>query len=369
MSVSDETFMRVALTLARRALGRAWPNPGVGAVLVAPGGDPETVARGWTMPGGRPHAERMALERAGTAAQGCTLYVTLEPCAHHGQAPPCTDAIIAAGVKRVVCAIEDPDPRVAGEGLAQLKNAGIEAATGVLEAEARHTVLGHILRITRNRPAVQLKLSVGSDGLVPAGDGAPVWATGEPARDRGHLMRARADAILVGRGTAETDDPALTCRLPGLDERSPVRIVLDSRLSLLLTSKLVSGAQTTPLWVLCGPGADSGKAGKLVAKGAEVVEVQATGDGLNLGDALAKIAEKGVTRLLVEGGPRVAHAFLEAGFVDEAAIFEGATPVGASGLKPFVTEGLARLREAEDYSVVETRRLGADTLTVYRRSE
>ena len=218
--------MAIAARLAERGLGSTAPNPAVGAVVVEPSTG-IVLGRGWTQPGGRPHAEPEALARAGARAAGATLYVTLEPCSHFGKTPPCVDTIIAAGVKRVVCGIEDPDPRVAGRGIARLRDAGIEVVRGVLRERCHSITLGHILRVTERRPFVQLKMAVDAEGNVPRGGGGqPTWVTGALSRARGHLLRARADAILIGHGTLIDDNPELTCRLPGLAARSPVRVVL-----------------------------------------------------------------------------------------------------------------------------------------------
>ena len=225
-------MMSVALTMARRALGTVAPNPAVGAV-VADTETGELIARGMTQPGGRPHAETEALKRAGDRARGKTVYVTLEPCAHFGKTPPCADALISSGVKRVVVGIEDPDSRTAGQGIARLRAAGIEVETGLMADEARWVTLGHILRVTEQRPFVQLKLALAADGSLPRGhDGKPAWVTSPEARARGHLMRAKADAILVGSGTVRDDDPELTCRLPGLEAQSPIRVVLSRDLDV-----------------------------------------------------------------------------------------------------------------------------------------
>src|ERR1700691_1530903 len=227
--------MALALTLGRRGLGRTWPHPAVGAVIVKNG---MIVGRGWTQPGGRPHAEVEALRRAGAAARGATMYVTLEPCSHHGKTPPCADAIIAAGIARVVSALEDPNPEVAGAGHARLRAAGIAVEVGLGAAEARRAHAGHIRRMRDGRPHVLLKLAVSADGKAGAAGRRPLAITGEPARERVHLMRAQSDAIMIGIGTALADDPLLTCRLPRMEKDSPVRVVLDGELRLPVGSRL-----------------------------------------------------------------------------------------------------------------------------------
>lgn len=367
MTVRDESFMRLALAMARRGLGRTWPNPSVGAVLVS--GDGETVlSRGWTMPGGAPHAETVALERAGDLASGATLYITLEPCAHHGRTPPCAEAIVAAGVSRVVCGTGDANPQVAGKGFEILRAAGLEVVTGVLEDEARGMVHGHLLRVSEGRPEVTLKLATGADGLVAPGDGAPVWVTGEQARARAHLLRARADAILAGRGTIEADDPELTCRLPGMADRSPVRVILDSALATTRTAKILQDTSIAPVWILCAGNAPARRREALIVAGAQIVPVETGEDGrLDIAKALQALGGRGITRLLVEGGPSVARSFLESGLVDCAVLFRGGELVGGGGLIPFVVRGLELIEEAENFRLMERRRVGGDLMQIFEK--
>jgi diaminohydroxyphosphoribosylaminopyrimidine deaminase/5-amino-6-(5-phosphoribosylamino)uracil reductase len=366
MTLSDSDHMAQALMLARRALGQTWPNPAVGAVIVEPGG--EIVGRGQTAPGGRPHAEAVALERAGRRAKGSTLYVTLEPCAHSGRGAPCADAIARAGIARVVVGLRDPDPRTAGDGFARLRDAGIEVVEGVLQDEALAVTLGHVLRITEARPEVTLKLAVGSDGLVPRGEGGiPTWVTGEAARAHAHLLRARADAILVGRGTVVADNPSLTCRLPGMECRSPVRVVLDRFLRTPLTSRLFED-EMVPVWFVCAADEDLPQSKDFQERGAEIIPVDIDSDGLPvIKETMEQLALRGITRLLVEGGPSVAHVFLAADLIDEAVIYQGPKPAGTDGLLPFVTEGLDRLAEAGHFNLVQTRTFGWDRMTMWRR--
>ena len=364
MSASDEHHMAQALQLARRGLGLTWPNPSVGALVVAPTGD--IVSRGWTAPGGRPHAEAIALEKAGRAARGATLYVTLEPCAHAGgRGPACADLIASAGPARAVIALRDPDPRTGGRGLERLAASGIEVTEGVLAPEATEVALGHILRVTEGRPAVTLKLAVGADGLIPKGNGAPAWVTGPDARAHGHLLRARHDAILVGRGTVLADNPSLTCRLPGMSCRSPVRVVLDRRLRTPPEARLFDDLMV-PVWLVCAdenqPAADA-----LHERGAEIVPVSVDDHGLlAVHDALETLANRGITRVLVEGGPSVARAFLDADLVDEAVIYQGAKTVG-DGIMPFVSEGLDRVIASGHFTRLDARSFGPDRMTLWRR--
>src|SRR6188472_3677360 len=278
---ADRRFMELALALGRRGQGRTWPNPAVGAVIVKDG---VIVGRGWTQPGGRPHGEPEALRRAGEAARGATLYVTLEPCSHVGKSPPCADAVIAAGIKRVVSAIEDPNPEVAGQGHARLRAAGISVDIGLGAAEAARDDAGHFRRVRDKRPHVILKLAVSADDKIGAVGHKPVAITGEAAKTRVHLLRAQCDAILVGIGTVLADDPMLTCRLPDMEARSPVRVVLDRALRLPGTSRLVHSARQTPLWVMTSDFAEAPAAMKLGAAGAQVMRVAATAQppGLDL---------------------------------------------------------------------------------------
>src|ERR1700735_2492094 len=262
--------MELALSLGRRGFGRTWPNPAVGALIVKDG---VIVGRGWTQPGGRPHAEVEALRRAGPAARGATLYVTLEPCSHFGKSPPCADAVIAAGISRVVSAIEDPNPEVAGQGHARLRAAGIMVDIGLCGAEAAHDHAGHFRRVRDKRPHVILKLAVSADDKIGAAGHKPVAITGEDARARVHLLRAHCDAILVGIATVRADDPLLTCRLPGMEPRSPVRVVLDRGLRISGSSKLVHSARETPLWVMTSDLSEAPAAMKLGAAGAHVMRV------------------------------------------------------------------------------------------------
>jgi diaminohydroxyphosphoribosylaminopyrimidine deaminase/5-amino-6-(5-phosphoribosylamino)uracil reductase len=366
MSLSDEDHMAQALQLARRGLGQTWPNPSVGAIVVAPGG--EVLARGWTAPGGRPHAEAIALERAGYSARGATLYVTLEPCAHaDGSGPACAEMVAAARPARAVIALRDPDPRTSGRGIERLVAAGIDVTDGVLEEEAKAVTLGHILRVTEERAAVTLKLAVGADGLIPRGNGAPVWVTGPDARAHGHLLRARHDAILVGRGTILADDPTLTCRLPGMSCRSPVRVVLDRRLRTPPDARLFDDLMV-PVWLVCSGDEEHPNTDALQDRGAEIVSVPVDDHGLlAVRDALETLASRGITRVLVEGGPSVARAFLDADLIDEAVIYQGSKPVGPGGLLPFVGDGLDRVTASGHFIEIETRFFGPDRMSWWRR--
>jgi diaminohydroxyphosphoribosylaminopyrimidine deaminase / 5-amino-6-(5-phosphoribosylamino)uracil reductase len=353
--------MDLALALGRRGLGRTWPNPAVGAMIVKDG---FIVGRGWTQPGGRPHAEVEALRRAGAAAHGATLYVTLEPCSHFGKSPPCADAIVAAGVARVVSALEDPNPEVAGRGHARLRDAGIAVEVGVGAAQARRDHAGHIRRVRDGRPHVMLKLALSADGKVAAAGRRPVPITGEAARQRVHLIRAQSDAILIGIGTALADDPMLTVRLPGMSGYSLVRVVLDSALRLPLGSRLVKSAREVPVSLIAGIEAPRSAEESLRAHGVDVCRVAANGARLDLAAVLKLLADRGITRLLVEGGPTVAAALLAADLVDEAMLFRSPKSVGADGVEAFDQADAAALSRLR---LTEAEQIGPDRLELYLR--
>ena len=366
MTASDQDHMAQAIALARRGLGTTWPNPSVGCVVVSPDG--EIAGRGWTAPGGRPHAEAVALERAGERAAGSTLYVTLEPCAHEGRGSACTDTIIRAKPARVIIGIRDPDPRTAGDGIRRIVAAGIEVREGILAEEALEVTLGHVLRLTQGRPAVTLKLAVGSDGLVPRGeDGSPNWVTGERSRAHAHLLRARSDAILVGRGTVVADNPSLTCRLPGMDCRSPVRVVLDRKLRTPPDARLFDD-EMVPVWIVCAEGEEQGDAEALHMRGAEIIPVGTDDHGhVSIEEALDQLARRGITRLLVEGGPSVARVLLDADLIDEAVIYQGEKPAGAEGILPFVSAGLDPITASGHFTRQASRAFGPDRMTSWQR--
>ncbi len=365
---ADRRFMELALTLGRRGQGRTWPNPAVGAVVVKDG---VIVGRGWTQPGGRPHAEPEALRRAGEAARGATLYVTLEPCSHVGKSPPCADAIMAAGIARVVSAIEDPNPEVAGQGHARLRAAGITVDIGLGALEAGHDHAGHFRRVRDKRPHVILKLAVSSDDKIGAAGRKPVAISGEAAKARVHLLRAQCDAILVGIGTVLADDPLLTCRLPGMEPQSPVRVVLDRSLRIPGTSKLVHSARETPLWVMTSNLSEAPAAMKLGAAGAHVIRVATTATpppGLDLAAVLHALSEKGITRLLVEGGARVASSFVAAGMVDEVWLLRGPDAVGTDGIAALDALPLTAITQSPAFKRSASETLQEDTLTIYERT-
>jgi diaminohydroxyphosphoribosylaminopyrimidine deaminase / 5-amino-6-(5-phosphoribosylamino)uracil reductase len=359
---SDARFMALALRLGERALGRAWPNPAVGCVVVRDG---RIVGRGWTQPGGRPHAEVEALRRAGQRALGATAYVGLEPCAHYGRTPPCTMALLHAGIRRVVVATTDPDPRVDGKGLAQLRQAGVEVGEGVLRTEAEALNAGFFLCIRQGRPLVTLKVATSLDARIATRTGASRWITGEQARARGHLLRACHDAILIGSGTALADDPLLTCRLPGREGCSPVRVVMDGRARLPLDSILVRTARDVPTWVITRRRPPAAAAA-LQAAGVRVMEVEADGEGRpQPAAALAALAAVGITRVLVEGGAALAGALLAARLVDRLVWFQAPLLIGGDGLPAVPALGIEALDRALRLSPVAESVLAGERVLTY----
>ena len=360
----DERMMRVALGLAERGLGRVAPNPSVGCLIVQESDEGgQIVGRGWTQPSGRPHAETEALTRAGAAAKGATAYVTLEPCAHTGKTPPCAQALIDAGIARVVSALKDPDPRVAGEGYKMVEAAGIEVVDGVLEAEAARLNEGFLTRVIKGRPMVSVKLASSLDGRSATHTGHSQWITGERARNRAHLMRARTDAIMVGSATAIVDDPDLTCRLSGLGDRSPRRIIADGRLRLPLTSKLVRSAGNVPVWILTLPGGDDARRQAFLDCGVVLIDVPATAEGtMDMSVALSLLGERGITRLMVEGGSRLVSSLMRAELVDRLDWFQAPKLIGGDGYPALAGLGINTVDEAPEFELLEVLSLGEDTL-------
>ncbi len=359
----DRRHMAHALGLARRGLGRVWPNPAVGCVIVKDG---RIVGRGFTQLGGRPHAETVALAGAGAAARGATAYVTLEPCAHHGQTPPCAEALVAAGVVRVVTALQDPDPRVAGQGHAILRAAGLEVTEGVLGAEAEALQRGFLTRVSQGRPMVTLKLAMSIDGRIATASGESRWITGPEARARVHAMRASHDAVLVGAGTARADDPSLTVRGLGVAHQ-PVRIVAARSLDLPVEGMLGQTARDVPVWLIHGPSAPAGARSEWTEAGARLIKVAEAAGGLNPKAMLSALGAAGLTRVLCEGGGQLAAAFLDARLVDEVAVFGAGLALGADGRPAVGDLGLSVLTDAQRFRLAQCETVGADTFTLWVR--
>lgn len=355
--------MRSALALARRGLGSTWPNPSVGCVVVRDG---RVVGRGRTGDGGRPHAEIVALAQAGADARGATAYVTLEPCSHHGRTPPCADALVTAGIARVVVATTDPDPRVDGRGLRRLGAAGVAVEGGVLRPDGVELLAGFAKRVTEGRPLVTLKLATTLDGRIATSGGESKWITGPQARRAAHAMRGRHDAVLVGIGTALADDPDLTCRIPGFRTVPLVRVVLDSGLRLPAECRLARTANEAPTWVLHAPDAHPERQAALAAAGCKLFAVPRSGASLDPCAALRTLGREGLTRVLVEGGSEVAASLLRAGLADRIAWFHAPFLIGGDGTAAVASLGGARLSELARYRRDRVGTCGADLLTQLR---
>lgn len=363
---SDANWMRVALGLATRGLGRVWPNPAVGCVIVAEG---RAVGRGWTQPGGRPHAEAMALAAAGPAAQGATAYVTLEPCAHEGRGGPCADALVAAGVARVVAPLVDPDPRTDGRGFHRLSEAGVEVVTGCLTEEAAAVNAGFLSRVTRGRPRVTLKLATSLDGRIATGSGESRWITGPLARREVHLMRARSDAVLVGAGTARSDDPRLDVRELGLSEVQPVRVVVTGELALPRSGHLGQTAREAPLWLVHHADASEQRRKAWIDCGAELIEAPFQADGLmDLSGMFQRLGDRGLTRVLCEGGGRLSGALIAADLVDEIVTYTAGLALGEEAVPAIGAMNVGALALAPRFRLVEQRRVGGDLRATWIRA-
>ena len=356
--------MRVAVAIGRRALGNAWPNPAVGCVIVRDG---VAVGRGWTAPGGRPHAETEALARARTAARGATAYVTLEPCSHTGQTPPCADALIEAGIARCLIARRDPDPRVDGGGIDRLGAADIAVEVGLCADEAEEGLSGFLTRVRHGRPAVTLKLASTLDGRIATRSGESRWITGEAARRSAHMLRARHDAILVGAGTAREDNPSLTCRLPGLEDRSPVRVVVEGRRPIPATHTLIADAARIPTWTMVAESLAAERKEAYRGSGVEIEAVEPdAAENVDLAAALGVLGGKGITSVLVEGGGRIAAALLRAGLVDRLVWYRAGLAIGADGLPAIGELGVDALDAAPHFEKIASRPVGDDVEEIYR---
>lgn len=368
-SQTDNRFMAAAERLAWRGVGRVWPNPAVAALIVRTdeAGRQNVVGRGVTSYPGMAHAEVNALRLAGNQARGATCYVTLEPCSHYGRTPPCSMALIEAGVKRVVIGIADPNPRVAGRGVKMLEDAGIEVVIGVRKAAIRNFYRGFALRQLENRPSVFLKLAVSRDGFIGRRGEGQIRISCPVSMRRVHGFRAASDAILVGSGTALADDPQLTCRLPGLADSSPVRVVIDRLARLPLASHLVRSCVDVPVWLVCANDADPGKAADLAQAGVNVIKVPAHADGIDPQVILSALATRGITRVMVEGGARMASSFLKAGLVDDLCVVTGDVEIGPGGIPALHDLDLATVIADPGFRRVSAGRFGANRYTYLTR--
>ncbi len=363
--MEDKSHMRAALALGRRGLGSTWPNPSVGCVIVTGG---RVVGRAVTADGGRPHAETLALAMAGTTARGGTAYVTLEPCSHHGQTPPCADALVAAGIARVVVGVRDCDPLVSGAGIARLQAAGVEVVVGVLQDAADELASGFFQRVRHQRPLVTLKLASTLDGRIATRTGESQWISGGQSRRAAHALRGRSDAVLVGVGTVLADNPDLTCRIEGYRRRPVVRVVADSRLRTGLTSRVVSTARVVPTWLLARADANPARAKALAGCGAMVLDVPPAAVGVDLAAGLRVLAARGITRLLVEGGGQLAASLLRAGLVDRLAWFHAPTVMGGDGWPAAQAFGVEVLAAMPRFVRQAATPMGDDMLTLFRRA-
>ncbi|WP_367195327.1 bifunctional diaminohydroxyphosphoribosylaminopyrimidine deaminase/5-amino-6-(5-phosphoribosylamino)uracil reductase RibD [Amorphus sp. 3PC139-8] len=362
--------MAAALALGRRNAGHTWPNPAVGTVIVRTDGPtPRVVAHGWTDVGGRPHAEVRALAAAGEAAKGATCYVSLEPCAHYGRTGPCSSALIEAGVGRVVSALDDPNPLVFGRGLKRIEAAGIPVTSGVLSEDARRAHAGHIRKMLDGRPHVRLKLAISDDGMIGRTSEGQVKISGPEAWARTHLLRTTTDAVLVGIGTVVADNPELTCRLPGLLHRSPVRVVLDPSARLPLDSRLMQTIDIAPVWVVVAPDAPKPRMEALAERGAVVIpRLIRPGGELDLHDVLRGLSDRGLTTMLVEGGARVARSFLDADFVDEAILYRAPMRIGTGGIPALGGLDVDAVFDRPRFDLLRERLVGVDRMTHFWRA-
>ncbi|MAW89113.1 MAG: riboflavin biosynthesis protein RibD [Phyllobacteriaceae bacterium] len=361
----DRRFMAGAIRLSRSHLGLTGTNPSVGTLIVRDdGAGPVIVGSGVTAVGGRPHAEPQALEEAAGRARGATAYVTLEPCAHHGRTPPCANALVDAGIARVVIAASDPDPRVSGKGAAILRAAGLEVTEGVLAREAADLMAGYLMRSSSMRPEVTLKMAVSADGMIGLEGRGQVAITGEVSRAQVHVMRAEADAILVGAGTVAADDPELTCRLPGMEDRSPIRIVLDKGLRTPVSSRIARSARTVPVWIAAAADAGPDRRQALADCGVDFLAVDLLDGRICLPELLEDLAARGISTLFVEGGAMTARRFLDENLVDRVCLFESRMRIGKSGVPaPLVSSAVP-----PEFALQRQATFGHDTFREWTRT-
>lgn len=360
--------MRMALSLARRGLGNVWPNPAVGCILVRNDLNNRIVGRGWTQAGGRPHGEIEAINRAQKLAEGSVAYITLEPCNHHGETPPCSESLINAGIKRCVIAIKDPDPRVLGSGINRLREAGIDTEVGVCEKDAKEINAGFFLRIQKGRPLFTLKTATTIDGRIATSSGNSRWITGKKARAFAHRLRANHDAIMIGINTALIDNPLLNCRLPGLEELSPIRIIADTNLRLPTDCALVKTATTIQTWVITKNIVDLDRCSQLEDLGVNIIKIDIDKTGhLDLDELVTELGNRGLTRVLVEGGGALAAAMIKKNLIDKLAWFRSAKIIGGDGLGAVAPFGINEISKAPTFFCDSIARIGDDIFETYRR--
>lgn len=366
----DTRFMAAAERLANRRLGRVWPNPAVAALIVSQHGKDFVVSgRGVTSRPGLAHAEVNALRQAGTTARGATCYVTLEPCSHYGRTPPCSKALIEAGIKRVVIGIPDPNPRVSGRGIAMLRDAGVEVAVGIRAPTLQHLYTGFVLRQLKQRPKVSMKIAVSRDGYIGREGEGQVKISGELSMRKVHSYRAMCDAILIGSGTALADDPLLTCRLPGMADRSPIRVVVDRCARLSTTSKLVTTCTDTPVWLIVSNQADANKTAALADAGVQVIRVPSTQQGIEPEVILGALATRGITSVMLEGGARMASSFLKADLVDDLCVVTGDLEIGSEGISALHDLKLKHVLADNKFEKMESGKFDNDDFVFLRRRE
>lgn len=358
----DLWYMKSALALARTGLGRTWPNPSVGCVIVKDG---HVVGRGRTGDGGRPHAEATALAMAGAQTKGAFAYVTLEPCAHHGKTPPCVKALIDAGIAKVIIATEDTDSRVSGQGIEMLRMAGIEVMVGILGEQARELNKGFFLRHSQNRPLISLKTATTLDAKIATSTGESKWITGDLARKRGHLLRVQHDAIAVGVNTVLADNPQLNSRLSGV-VKNQVRVIFDTNLRLKGTENIFKNVSDNPLWIVTSIEATNPQAAPLVNAGADIITVPLDAKGrVDIAKAMNEICARGITRVLVEGGAGLMTSFLKAWLYDALYWFKAGSVIGADGLSAAQGLGIQNMDQKIKLTHSEQIILGDDVLDVY----
>ncbi|MEE2746348.1 MAG: bifunctional diaminohydroxyphosphoribosylaminopyrimidine deaminase/5-amino-6-(5-phosphoribosylamino)uracil reductase RibD [Pseudomonadota bacterium] len=362
---SVKSYMSLALSLAERGRGETWPNPAVGCVIV---NNDQIVGRGWTQPGGRPHAETMAIKQAGIRAKNASVFVTLEPCSHQGETAPCAEAIISAGIKNVYVACLDPDYRVSGSGLEMLRQANIKVQSGISEKLGKNKIEGYLARQEFGRPTVTVKLATTLDGKIATKHHQSKWITGESALAFSHMLRSKHDSIMVGSGTIIADDPQLTCRLPGITNVRRPRIILDGRLRLPTSSHLMSNVAEAPIWLVTDNEVPEKKIMRYSRMGIEIIQLESKSNiGFNLFSLLEVLGNRGLNSVLVEGGQLLATSFMEANLVDSLAWFHAPKIIGDDGLSSIGSLKVELMSQVHKYEIEYSKELNGDHLTMMRK--